>query len=62
MEHVLRCRKDTTDSPGWQARQSADRLEGLTLHSQLQRCIETLAIAQHLHLHGELVLEMLVSK
>lgn len=46
-------------SPGRQARKSADGLEGVPLHGQLQRGAQTFTVAQHLHVHGELVLEML---
>lgn len=46
-------------SPGRQARQPADCREGLALHGELQRGVQTLPVAQHLHLHRKLVLEVL---
>lgn len=45
--------------PRWQTWQTTDSLKGLSLHSDLQRCMKSFSTAQHLHVHCKLVLEVL---
>lgn len=45
--------------PRLQTRKTTDSLEGLSFHSNLERSMQTFTAAQHLHVHGVLVLEVL---